>query len=470
MAGYNSDAKAMEELSGIFRSVAYGLSGLFRTLFLGAWQLRQPKKLLFAVVAVTVGVVAGIALPDYRWQLLIGLPLLPLFVFGFLRQSEIDFYRKAFADVGFKGRDGKAPYLISKHNLGDHRTSCYFRSNISLPQWKKTIPALQTALDCTILSIKSGKSQKIVHLIFIPADMELPGMTPWKDAYMDSRGSYIVLGESTAGNVGFDLNSTPHSLFAGTTGSGKSVLLRSAVYQCLVKGHKVYLMDFKRGVEFGKAYDEFCEVVMDKKRAVELLTQLVEENKRRLDTFRSRGIKNLDEFNALNTLEQLERIVVFIDELAILLIPTKERGDKELTAQATDCLENIAILGRAAGINMILGIQRPDANTVTGQIKSNVSGRVCGYFADTAPSMIVLNNTRANDIDSEVKGRFMFQDGKETIEMQGYYQREEQVIEGIINSRSERYAPKGTSPDLPLQKSQSNAGQGSGSDLDFNFD
>lgn len=208
---------------------------------------------------------------------------------------------------------------------------------------------------------------------------------------------------------------------------------------------------------------------MNKRRAVELLTSLVEENKRRLNEFRRRGIKNLGEYNALNKEAPLERIVVFIDELAILLIPTNDREDKILTSQATDCLENIAILGRAAGINMVFGIQRPDANTVTGQIKSNVSGRVCGYFADTAPSMIVLNNTRANDIDSEAKGRFMFQDGRETIEMQGYYQKEEQVIEGLVNSRAARYAPKGSTPDLPLKKAPKKLPRSKGPELNLNY-
>lgn len=462
--------KGIEELSSLMNSSFYGIAGLFRVLLLGFWQLRKPYNLLAVMVSILAGAVAGVFFLPYRWLLLGGLPLLTILAFGFTRQGEIEFYRKAFLDVGFKGKDGKAPYLISKCDLGNHRTGCYFRSNISLAQWKKNLPALQTALDCTILSVKNGKSQKIVHTVSIPAGMELPSLTPWKDAYMDERASVIVLGESIAGIVKFDLNSTPHSLFAGTTGSGKSVLLRCVVYQCLVKNHKVYLMDFKRGVEFGKAYDDFCEVIMDKERAVKLLSWLVEENKRRLDEFRSRGIKNLDEYNALNKNTPLERIVVFIDELAILLIPTKERQDKDLTAQATDCLENIAILGRAAGINMILGIQRPDANTVTGQIKSNVSGRVCGYFADTAPSMIVLNNTRANDIDSEVKGRFMFQDGKETIEMQGYYQKEEQAIAGIVDSRTARFAPKGTSPDLPLQRPVSSSSAATEPTFDFRYE
>lgn len=461
--------KGIDELSELINSVVYGIGGILRVAVLGLWQLRRPMFLFAVTVSMIAGAIAGVFFFSYRWWLFWCPPLILVMMYGFVRQSEIDFYRKAFLDVGFKGRDGKAPYLISKRDLGNHRTGLFFRSNISLQQWKKSIPDLQTAMDCTVLSVKKGKSQKIVHMVSIPADMELSSFMEWKDEYMSAKASVMVLGESIAGRMSFDLNSTPHSIYAGTTGSGKSVLLRLVVYQCIAKGHKVYLMDFKQGVEFGKAYDDFCEVIMDKGRAVELLTSLVEENKRRLDEFRRRGIKNLDEYNAINRDDPLERIVVFIDELAILLIPTNDAADRKFTYLATDCLENIAILGRAAGIHLQLGIQRPDANTVTGQIKSNVSGRVCGYFADSAPSMIVLNNTRANDIDSEAKGRFMFQDGRETIEMQGYYQKEEQVIEGIINSRTARFAPEGIIPDLPTKRTVRKPVRTKAAELDFSY-
>lgn len=443
--------------------------GLLKAAGLGLWQLRKPSNLLLFLGSAAIGGLAVILLPMPLWVVPLP-PLVTVLTLGVIRKSEIAFYCKAFTDVGFKGRDGKTPYLISKCNLGNNRTGYYFKSNISLGQWKKSMSALQTALDCTILSVKQGKSQKIVHVVSIPADIELGEMLPWDDKLMSEKSSVVILGESISGIVKFDFNNTPHWILAGSTGSGKSVLMRSIVYQSLVKGHKVYLMDFKRGVEFGKAYDDFCEVIMDKKRAVAVLEELVKENRRRLDELRRCGVKNLDEYNAANKNAPLERIVVFIDETAIMLIPTKERGDKELTAQATDYLENIAILGRAAAINIVLGIQRPDANTVTGQIKSNVSGRVCGYFADPAPSLIVLNNTRANDIDSDAKGRFMFQDGKETIEFQGYYQKEKQVISGIIDSRTAMYRPKGIKPEIPVKPSKEATKETKKKWLKLNFD
>ena len=83
---------------------------------------------------------------------------------------------------------------------------------------------------------------------------------------------------------------------------------------------------------------------------------------------------------------------------------------KELAAAVVGKLATIARLGRSVGINLIIGVQRADANTVPGQIKSNISGRVCGV-ADDVLSQIVLGNTDADKLPKHGRGLFLNQDG-----------------------------------------------------------
>ena len=121
---------------------------------------------------------------------------------------------------------------------------------------------------------------------------------------------------------------------------------------------------------------------------------------------------SLDEYNRLCPDAHLRRNVIVIDELAEITDTTgMDKPHKELAAAVIGKLATIARLGRAVGFNLLIGVQRADANTVPGQIKSNISGRVCGV-ADDVLSQIILGNTDADKlIPKHGRGLFLNQDG-----------------------------------------------------------
>ena len=116
---------------------------------------------------------------------------------------------------------------------------------------------------------------------------------------------------------------------------------------------------------------------------------------------------------------RLRRCIFACDEVAEVTgrnRPTKEL--KELAIQIESKLETIARLGRAFGIHLILATQRPDANLIPGQIRTNLGCRICGR-ADAILSQIILDSTAAADqIPKESRGRFLLHDG--TL-FQGYW-------------------------------------------------
>lgn len=329
-------------------------------------------------------------------------------------------YEEKFKQLNFYGIDKKLPFLINKEKDDFGLDILTFQAAISLDKWRANTKDLEVMLNVSILDIEPGNRKDRVKMKTIPGTIEIPDMLPWNDKYINSKEGVVVVGRNAVREITVDLNKTPHILSAGETGSGKSVTLRCMLWQLISKGAKCFMIDFKGGVEFGKAYEQYGQVITEKEEALKVLQMLTKENELRLKLFRDMEVKNLKEFNE-KTNKNLCRIAVVVDELAELLDKTGlDKDDKEMLSQVEKELSTLARLSRATGINLLLGVQRPDSKVITGQIKTNVPVRICGRFADSSASEIVLSNTKAKNLPDK-KGRFMFKAGAETQEFQAFY-------------------------------------------------
>lgn len=204
----------------------------------------------------------------------------------------------------------------------------------------------------------------------------------------------------------------PHMLIGGSTGSGKSVLLKLVLMQCIKKGAEVYIADFKGGVDFPPVWHEKCTLLTDKEALLKVLVSITNELKERKQILRNAGVANIDEYNR-NTRDNLKRIVFSCDEIAEILDKTglvKQQKDEILKIESE--LSVIARQGRAFGIHLILATQRPDANILSGQIRNNIDTRICGR-ADNVLSQIILDSTDASEqITKSSQGRFLTNSGK----------------------------------------------------------
>lgn len=342
------------------------------------------------------------------------LPVLLLYPFG----------RRAAKDqlqcIGLVNHAGMPPDLLRKRRDKDNArvTVWEFRNqSIPLQEWEKKRLAIETALGITIvkLTYAKGKSRVLVHAV--PAGDDLPEVLKWKDSYLSLDSFVLVLGESYTGPVTVNLTHIPHILLGGSTGSGKSVLLKLLLMQALRKGAEVYIADFKGGVDFPKVWHEKCRMCFTEEDLCDTLDRLVEELERRKSALKALGCPNIDAYNEIAE-RPLQRLIFACDEVAEVLDKTgRSKEDKELLAQIENRLSTIARLGRAFGIHLILATQRPDANIIPGQIKNNMDFRVCGR-ADSVLSQIILDNTSAAEqIPKDARGRFITGDG---IVFQGY--------------------------------------------------
>jgi DNA segregation ATPase FtsK/SpoIIIE, S-DNA-T family len=219
----------------------------------------------------------------------------------------------------------------------------------------------------------------------------------------------VALGKDINGRIKVAaLDSMPHLLIAGSTGSGKSVMLNSLIMSILYKAtpHQVrmIMVDPKR-LEFGP-YEGIphllTPVITDAKKATYALRNAVLEMERRLKLLASRGVRNIDQYNrkmrqlqdqprslfeeeesAEEQLEQIPYILIVIDELADLMMLERANVEESVT--------RLAQMARAVGMHLVLATQRPSVDVITGLIKANFPSRISFRVATRVDSRTVLD-------------------------------------------------------------------------------
>ena len=315
--------------------------------------------------------------------------------------------------IGLCNHAGEAPLLVARYRDKENPrvTVLEFETNgIPRTEWEDRQSKIEAALNRTVVKIAQGADNRRVLLYTVSASA-LPSVLHWKDRYLRKDSFVLVLGENPLGQVTVDLTRVPHILLGGSTGSGKSVLLKLLLMQCVKKGARVYIADFKGGVDFPDIWHAKCRIVTDAQTLLHTLASLADELERRKRLFREAGCASMDEYNR-KTGSSLLRLVLACDEAAEVLDKTGlSKEDKELVTQIESRLSLIARQGRAFGIHLILATQRPDATILPGQIRSNIDCRICGR-ADNVLSQIILDNTSATErIPKDAQGRFITGDG-----------------------------------------------------------
>jgi S-DNA-T family DNA segregation ATPase FtsK/SpoIIIE len=154
-------------------------------------------------------------------------------------------------------------------------------------------------------------------------------------------------------------------------------------------------------------------LIKDGKDVIPLLRYLRREMDSRLMRFEKREVQTLQIWNYRRTKNRLPRLVLFIDELASVML------DPALKKEATRLLADITARGRAPGVHVVLATQRPEVKVVDGQIKGNIDARMAFRVTDNASSMVILDNTdAARFTDDTPPGRFIYRSGIENEEVQ----------------------------------------------------
>lgn len=190
----------------------------------------------------------------------------------------------------------------------------------------------------------------------------------------------------------FDLASAPHLLIGGTTGSGKSICIHALILSLLETNLpnvlKLCFIDAKH-VEFNdynKLKDYlYLPVITEIEDAYKALLSISDEMTLREKKFAAKGVRNIDEYINIGK-SDIQRIIVIVDELADLIL---KNGEIE------SVLVPLAQKARSAGIHLVLATQRPDAQILTGLLRSNIPSRIALTVQKSSESKIIIDETGA---------------------------------------------------------------------------
>jgi S-DNA-T family DNA segregation ATPase FtsK/SpoIIIE len=231
----------------------------------------------------------------------------------------------------------------------------------------------------------------------------------------------MALGENVSGEaIVANLVAMPHLLIAGATGSGKSVCI-NAIIACLLcvntpDNLRMIMIDPKR-VEltgYNGIPHLLAPVVVDLERVVGTLQWVTREMEQRYKRFAKVGARNIVDYNrrvVAGDQDHMPYIVVFIDELADLMMIAPDEVERSVC--------RIAQMARATGIHLIIATQRPSVDVVTGLIKANFPARVSFMVTSSVDSRVIIDTVGAERLLGAGDMLFMSPDASQTMRIQG---------------------------------------------------
>jgi len=233
----------------------------------------------------------------------------------------------------------------------------------------------------------------------------------------------IGLGRDVSGEaVVADLRTMPHLLIAGATGSGKSVCVNSII-ACLLCNNtpddlKLLMVDPKRVelTNFNGIPHLITPVIVDIERVVGSLQWVTRQMDQRYKKLASAEVRNIEEYNqraGARGESRLPYLVVFVDELADLMMLAHDEVERSLC--------RIAQMARATGIHLVIATQRPSVNVVTGLIKANFPARISFAVTSQVDSRVVLDMGGAERLLGRGDMLYMSSDSSQPVRLQGCF-------------------------------------------------
>lgn len=243
----------------------------------------------------------------------------------------------------------------------------------------------------------------------------------------------FALGQDVAGNaIAADLSAMPHLLIAGQTGSGKSVCVNSLICCLLLHNTpddlRLIMVDPKRVelTNYNGIPHLLAPVVVETEKVVGVLQWVLREMDMRYHKLAQVGARNIVEYNARveskndGVEKKLSRLVVFIDELADLMMLSPDETQSAIT--------RLAQLSRATGIHLVIATQRPSVEVVTGIIKANFPARIAFAVASNTDSRVILDQPGAERLLGRGDMLFQAPDAPAAIRMQGTYVSDSEIL------------------------------------------
>lgn len=260
----------------------------------------------------------------------------------------------------------------------------------------------------------------------------------------------VALGLDVSGNpLIADLGKMPHVLVAGTTGSGKSVLINSWITSLLFRTNpsevRLIMVDPKR-VElagYNGVPHLLTPVIVEPDKILSALRWAMSEMDGRYKQFAEVGVRNIDSFNEQSGFQAMPYIVIFIDELADLMAYAP--------VEVEDSICRIAQMARATGIHLVLATQRPSVDVITGLIKANVPSRIAFNVSSMIDSRVIIDMPGAEKLLGRGDMLYVPPDQSKPSRIQGTFVSEHEVNK-VVDFMKMKNTPVNYTEEVTSQK------------------
>ncbi len=249
----------------------------------------------------------------------------------------------------------------------------------------------------------------------------------------------VALGLDVSGNpVIADIGKMPHVLVAGTTGSGKSVLINSWISSLLFRTTpaevRLIMVDPKRVelIGYNGIPHLLTPVIVESDRILSALRWAMTEMENRYKKFAEVGVRNIDGFNDLSGFQAMPYIIILIDELADLMAYAP--------VEVEDAVCRLAQMARATGIHLVLATQRPSVDVITGLIKANVPTRIAFNVSSMIDSRVIIDMPGAEKLLGRGDMLYVPPDQSKPSRIQGTYVSEHEVNK-VVDFLKEKNTP-----------------------------
>ncbi|MBI2196251.1 DNA translocase FtsK [Candidatus Daviesbacteria bacterium] len=279
----------------------------------------------------------------------------------------------------------------------------------------------------------------------------------------------VVLGRDTSSKpMIVDVDRMPHVLIAGTTGSGKSVLINAVIASLLFRNSpdqlKMILIDPKRVelTNYNGIPHLLTPVITEPEKILSSLKWAMAEMDRRYKLFQSVGVRNISGYNEMSGFQALPYIVIIVDELADLMMFAP--------VEIEDAITRIAQLARATGIHLVVATQRPSVDVITGLIKANIPCRIAFNVSSMIDSRVILDGPGAEKLLGRGDMLFLPPDASKPMRIQGVFVQDDEINNLIKYLKSTGIAPQYTAEVVEMPLGRWGTRGGNGSDRDELFE
>lgn len=270
----------------------------------------------------------------------------------------------------------------------------------------------------------------------------------------------VALGRDTSSKpLVINIAKMPHVLVAGTTGSGKSVLINTFIASLLFRNSpqelKLILVDPKRVelANFNGIPHLLTPVITEPDKILSSLKWAMAEMERRYKLFQSVGVRNIQGYNELSGFQALPNIVILVDELADLMMYAP--------VEIEDAITRLAQLARATGIHLVVATQRPSVDVITGLIKANIPCRIAFNVSSMVDSRVIIDQPGAEKLLGRGDMLFLPPDVAKPIRIQGVFVSDAELNNLIKYLKNLGVAPEYTTEvtEMPLGRINGQSGE-----------